>query len=109
MSNNTVTIGCIEPTIITDTSSWSRIPKVTGDEMSTMVINTERMTDEIQAFRDVSKPLNWDEASTDTKNKSKNHIGIIELPSVINIVNCIFAWNTAQPRAISSLVLTELI
>ena len=108
MSSNTVTIGCIEPAIITDTSCWSRTPKEAGDEMSTIDITTESRTDEIQVFRDVSRPSSKDDASTDTKSSNINHVGIIELPSVINTVNSKFAWNTAQPKAISLLILIEV-
>lgn len=76
--------------------------------MSTTDSTAESRIEEIQVFRDFSRLSNRDEASTDTKNIKKNQTGMIEFPSVTNIVNCIFAWKIAQPRTISILFLNEL-
>lgn len=75
--------------------------------MSTTDNTAESRIEEIQVFRDFSRLSNRDDASTDTKNIKKNQTGMIEFPSVTNIVNCIFAWKIAQPKAISILFLTE--
>ena len=91
MSNNTVTIGWIEPVIITETSCWSRTPKAAGDEMNPNDSTTESKSEEIQVFRDFSRLSIRDDASTDTKSIMINQMGITEFPSVINIVNWILA------------------